>query len=294
MTACQNSSYMVSSATENDHLVGKRNASRTPLRRPSQASTLMWPTGKFVPRIDRCGAVWSILEQEQQKQTGSRRLRKSVLLAKRYFTLPPALQPARHTHAPSVEECCRPELDWLSTSALTGSTKHDIIIIIEEVMVIIGNDGRTTWSYKNFIAMLATAGHSLLTTSIGHICGHSSLPTGNYHTCGHSSLTTCVGQTGAIDRSDGPKILAARDYFMAAMLDLPHLGPSGPTKFVFHRIPRIRKHVCRHKIRVSTMFFFRESMIIWFAWLIMGRIGLFFHFQASFLQCSKFSRLYTS
>ena len=36
---------------------------------------------------------------------------KSVLLAKRYFNLPPALQPARHTYAPSVEECCRPELD---------------------------------------------------------------------------------------------------------------------------------------------------------------------------------------
>ena len=54
--------------------------------------------------------------------------------------------------------------------------------------------------------MLATAGHSLLTTSIGHICGHSSLPTGNYHTCGHSSLTTSVGrQTGAIDCSDVPK-----------------------------------------------------------------------------------------
>ena len=50
-----------------------------------------------------------------------------------------------------------------------------------------------------------TAGHSLLTTSIGHICGHSSLLTGNYHTCGHSSLTTSVGQTGAIDCSDVPK-----------------------------------------------------------------------------------------
>ena len=38
---------------------------------------------------------------------------KSALLAKRDFTLPPALQPARHTHAhaPSVEECCRLELD---------------------------------------------------------------------------------------------------------------------------------------------------------------------------------------
>ena len=33
--------YMASSGTENNHLVGKRNASRTPLRRPSQASTLM-------------------------------------------------------------------------------------------------------------------------------------------------------------------------------------------------------------------------------------------------------------
>ena len=37
--------------------------------------------------------------------------KKSALLAERDFTLPPALQPARHTHAPSVEECCRPELD---------------------------------------------------------------------------------------------------------------------------------------------------------------------------------------
>ena len=40
----------------------------------------------------------------------------------------------------------QPELDWLATSAPTGSTKHDIIIIIEEVMVIIGNDGQTTCS----------------------------------------------------------------------------------------------------------------------------------------------------
>ena len=88
--------------------------------------------------------LWRISEQEQQKQTGSRRLRKSVLLAKRNFTLRPAPQPARNNNASSVEECCRPELDSLATSAPTGSTKHDIIIIIEEVMVIIGNDGRTT------------------------------------------------------------------------------------------------------------------------------------------------------
>ena len=144
MTACQNSSYMVSSATANDQLVGKRNASRTPLRRPSQASTLMSPTEKSVPRIGACGAVWFIPKQEQQKQSRSRRLRKSALLAKRYFTLPPSPQPARHTHAPNVEDCCRPEFDWVATSAPTWSTKHDIIIIIEEVMVIIGNDGWTT------------------------------------------------------------------------------------------------------------------------------------------------------
>ena len=61
-------------------------------------------------------------------------------------TLPAAPQPARHTHAPSVEERNRPELDSLATSAPTGSTKQDIIIIIEEVMVIIGNDRRTTFT----------------------------------------------------------------------------------------------------------------------------------------------------
>ena len=107
----QNSFYVVSSFTENDQLVGKRNASRIPLRRPSQASTLMSPTGKYVPRIDACVTVCFIPEQEQHKQTGSRRLRKSALLAKRDFTLSPGPQPARHTHAPSVEECCRPKLD---------------------------------------------------------------------------------------------------------------------------------------------------------------------------------------
>ena len=50
---------------------------------------------------------------EAQKKRAARKAccSQSVLLAKRDFTLPPALQPARHTHAPSVEECCRPELD---------------------------------------------------------------------------------------------------------------------------------------------------------------------------------------
>ena len=50
-------SYMVGSAMADDQLVGKRNASRTPLRRPSQASTSMSPTGMSVPRIDSCGAI---------------------------------------------------------------------------------------------------------------------------------------------------------------------------------------------------------------------------------------------
>ena len=77
MTACQNSPYMVSSAMANYHLVGKRNAPRTPLRRPSQALSSMSPTGKPVPRIDPCGAIWLIPEQEQLKQTGSQRLRKA-------------------------------------------------------------------------------------------------------------------------------------------------------------------------------------------------------------------------
>ena len=63
MTACQNSSYMASSAMANDQLVGKRNASRTPLRKPSQDSTLMSPTGKSVPSFNPCGAVWFLPEQ---------------------------------------------------------------------------------------------------------------------------------------------------------------------------------------------------------------------------------------
>ena len=76
-------------------------------------------------------------------------------------------------------------------------------------------------------------------------------------------------------------ILPAGDYFMAAMLDWRHLRRSGPTKFVFHRILRVRKHICRHKIRVSAIFL-RESVIICSELFNMGRIGNFFHFQASF------------
>ena len=75
-------------------------------------------------------------------------------------------------------------------------------------------------SYTIFFAMPASAGHSLLTTSIGHTCGHSWLPTGIEYTCGHrllttsidhpvgnSSLTTISHQTGALDCSEVPKII---------------------------------------------------------------------------------------
>ena len=71
-----NSSCMVRSAPANDQLVGKRNASM--IRKPSQDLTSMSSTGKPVPRIDSCGA-----EPGQLKKTGSRRLRKSVLLARK-------------------------------------------------------------------------------------------------------------------------------------------------------------------------------------------------------------------
>ena len=85
-------------------------------------------------------------------------------------------------------------------------------------------------------------------------------------------------------------ILPAGDYFMAAMLDLRHLGPSGPTKFVFHRIPRIRKHICRHKIRGPTICL-RESMIICSELFNMGRIGNFFTFKPHFDNVPEFPRL---
>ena len=39
-------------------------------------------------------------------------------------------------------KCCRPKLERLATSPPTGPTNLEIII---EVMVIMGNDGRTTW-----------------------------------------------------------------------------------------------------------------------------------------------------
>ena len=80
---------------------------------------------------------------------------------------------------------------------------------------------------------------------------------------------------------------------MVAMLDLRHLGPSGPTRFAFHRIIRIRKHICRDKIRVSYDIFFRESVIICSELFNMGRIGNFFSFKPHFDNVPEFPRLYT-
>ena len=67
-------------------------------------------------------AIWEVYAQDRTLwrsviHTGARtaeinmitEAQSSVLLAKRDFTLSSAHQPARHTHAPSVEECCRPE-----------------------------------------------------------------------------------------------------------------------------------------------------------------------------------------
>ena len=79
---------------------------------------------------------------------------------------------------------------------------------------------------------------------------------------------------------------------MAAMLYLRHLRPSGPTKFVFHRIPRIRKHICRHTIRGSTICL-RESMTIFSELFNMGRIGNFVIFKPNFDNIPELPRLYT-
>ena len=49
-----------------------------------------------------------------------------MLLVKRYCTLTPALQPARHVHAPSVEDRCRPELLTLSHSHLYNDEQQSL------------------------------------------------------------------------------------------------------------------------------------------------------------------------
>ena len=90
---------------------GQKKRSKGTLRRPSQALTFKSPTGKSVSRID---PLWRSMTHTVARTGETNRfadVQKSALLAKRDFTLPPAPQPARHTHAPSVEGCGRPELD---------------------------------------------------------------------------------------------------------------------------------------------------------------------------------------
>ena len=139
---------MVSSATENDQLVGKRNASMTPLRRPSKSSTLMSPTGKFCAQdrpqwrsMIHTGARTSETHRiaEAQKKRASRKARLYSTSSTSAGPTYPCLE---------CEERYGPELDSLATSAPTGSTKQVIIITIEEVMVIIGNDRRTTFTMQ--------------------------------------------------------------------------------------------------------------------------------------------------
>ena len=102
MTACQNSSCMVSSATANNQLVGKRNASRTPFQKTLTTFNID-VTNREAYAQDR--PLWRSMINTGARtdgKTGPRRLRKSVLLARRDFTLPPAPQSTRHNHAPSV------------------------------------------------------------------------------------------------------------------------------------------------------------------------------------------------
>ena len=144
MTACQNSSYMGSSATENDQLVGKINASTTPLRRPSQASTLLSPTGKSEPRID---PLWRSMIHTGARTAETHRIaeaqkKRAARKARLYSTTSASAGPTYP--CPECGRVLQAIIGLISHLALTGSTKHDIIIIIEEVMVIIGNGGRTT------------------------------------------------------------------------------------------------------------------------------------------------------
>ena len=134
MTACQNSSYTVSSAMENDQFVGKRNASRIPLRRPSPASTLMSPTGSLCPgstpvaQYDSYRSKNSRNKQDRGDSEKARCSQSEILLYHQRLSRPDVPMPRVWKSAASQ--------NW--TSAPTGLTKDEIIIIIEEVMVIIG------------------------------------------------------------------------------------------------------------------------------------------------------------
>ena len=99
MTACQNSSCMVSSAMADDQLVGKRNASRTPFQKTLTTFNID-VTNREAYAQDR--PLWRSMINTGARTDGKTEAQKSVLLARRDFTLPPGLQSTRHNCAPSV------------------------------------------------------------------------------------------------------------------------------------------------------------------------------------------------
>ena len=113
MTACQNSSYMVSCAMANDQLGGEGGGQKKRFKdtlKKTLTSFNIDVTNWEVCAQDR--PLWrsmihtgartaeTIRIAEAQKKCAARKAR-----LYHFTTLPPAFQPARHTHAPSVEEC---------------------------------------------------------------------------------------------------------------------------------------------------------------------------------------------
>ena len=139
---------MVSSATENDQLVGKRNASRTPLRRPSKSSTLMSPTGKLCAQ-DR--PQWRSMIHTRARTSETHRIaeaqkKRASRKARLYSTSSTSAGPTY-----PCPECGRALqariglISHLRTHRVnkTGHHHHH-----REVMVIIGNDRRTTFTMQ--------------------------------------------------------------------------------------------------------------------------------------------------
>ena len=130
LTACQNSSYMVSSATENDQLVGKR--FKDILKKTLKIFNIDVTNWQIL-----CPGSTTVAQYYSYRSKNIRNTQDRGGSEKARFSQSESLLYQQHLS--------RPELDSLATSAPTGSTKQDIIII-EEVMVIIGNDRRTTFT----------------------------------------------------------------------------------------------------------------------------------------------------
>ena len=128
MTACQKQLIVVSSATENDQLVGKRNASRTPL-------TPLTPTSFNIDVTN-----WEVCAQDRPPvaQYDSYRGKNCRNTQDRGGS-----EKARCSQSETLlyhQRLSRPDMPRVWKSATDQNwTKHDIII--EEVTVIIGNDG---------------------------------------------------------------------------------------------------------------------------------------------------------